>query len=50
MKRPGNRLEVITDRLRSYPATMKEIGNEARHGHRTRLTGRLLNLNELLDR
>lgn len=50
MKRLGNRLEVVTDRLRSYPATMKEIGNEARHGHRTRLTGRLLNLNELLDR
>ncbi len=30
MKRYGNPLEVVTDRLRSYRAAMKEIGNEAR--------------------
>ena len=28
MKRYGNPLEVVTDRLRSYRAAMKEIGNE----------------------
>ncbi len=35
MKRYGNPLEVVTDRLRSYRAAMKEIGNEARQttGH-----------------
>jgi putative transposase len=30
MKRYGNPLEVVTDRLRSYRAAMKVIGNEAR--------------------
>ena len=30
MKRYGNPLEVVTDRLRSYRAAMKEMGNEAR--------------------
>ena len=30
MKRYGNLQEVVTDRLRSYLAAMKEIGNEAR--------------------
>ena len=29
MKRLGNPLEVVTDRLRSYPAAMKEIGDES---------------------
>jgi len=38
MKRYGNPLEVVTDRLRSYRAAMKEIGNEARQQ-----TGRWLN-------
>ncbi len=38
MKRYGNTLEVVTDRLRSYRAAMKEIGNEARQQ-----TGRWLN-------
>ena len=38
MKRYGNPLEVVTDRLRSYRAAMKEIGNEARQA-----TGRWLN-------
>ncbi len=38
MKRYGNPLEVVTDRLRSYRAAMKEIGNEARQ-----TTGRWLN-------
>ena len=38
MKRYGNPLEVVTDRLRSYRAAMKEIGNEARQS-----TGRWLN-------
>ena len=38
MKRYGNPLEVVTDRLRSYRAAMKEIGNEARQE-----TGRWLN-------
>ncbi len=38
MKRYGNPLEVVTDRLRSYRATMKEIGNAARQE-----TGRWLN-------
>ena len=31
MKRHGNPLEILTDRLRSYPAALKQIGNEARH-------------------
>ena len=30
MKRYGNPLDIVTDRLRSYRAAMKEIGNEAR--------------------
>ena len=34
----GNPLEVVTDRLRSYRAAMKEMGNEARQQ-----TGRWLN-------
>ncbi len=38
MKRYGNPLEVVTDRLRSYRAAMKVIGNEARQA-----TGRWLN-------
>ncbi len=38
MKRYGNPLEVVTDRLRSYRAAMKEIGNETRQA-----TGRWLN-------
>ena len=38
MKRYGNSLEVVTDRLRSYRAPMKEMGNEARQQ-----TGRWLN-------
>ncbi len=38
LKRYGNPLEVVTDRLRSYRAAMKEIGNEARQP-----TGRWLN-------
>ncbi len=38
MKRYGNPLEVVTDRLRSYRAAMKVIGNEARQE-----TGRWLN-------
>ena len=38
MKRYGNPLEVVTDRLRSYRAAMREIGNEARQE-----TGRWLN-------
>ena len=38
MKRYGNPLEVVTDRLRSYRAAMKEIGNEERQ-----TTGRWLN-------
>ncbi len=38
MKRYGNPLEVVTDRLRSYRDAMKEIGNEARQA-----TGRWLN-------
>ena len=38
MKRYGNSLEVVTDRLRSYRAAMKEMGNEARQQ-----TGRWLN-------
>ena len=38
MKRYGNPLEIVTDRLRSYRAAMKEIGNEARQQ-----TGRWLN-------
>jgi transposase-like protein len=37
MKRYGNPLELVTDRLRSYRAAMKEIGNEARQA-----TGRWL--------
>ena len=38
MKRYGNPLEVVTDRLRSYRAAMAELGNEARQS-----TGRWLN-------
>ena len=38
MKRYGNPLEIVTDRLRSYRAAMKEIGNESRQ-----TTGRWLN-------
>ena len=38
MKRYGNPLEIVTDRLRSYRAAMKIIGNEARQA-----TGRWLN-------
>ena len=38
MKRYGNPLEVVTDRLRSYRAAMKVIGNEGRQA-----TGRWLN-------
>ena len=38
MKRYDDPLEVVTDRLRSYRAAMKEIGNEARQ-----VTGRWLN-------
>ena len=38
MKRYGNPEEIVTDRLRSYRAAMKEIGNEARQ-----VTGRWLN-------
>ena len=38
MKRYGNPLESVTDRLRSYRAAMKEIDNEARQS-----TGRWLN-------
>ncbi len=38
MKRFGNPVEIVTDRLRSYRAAMKEIGNEARQE-----TGRWLN-------
>ena len=38
MKRYGNPLEIVTDRLRSYRAAMKELGNEARQS-----TGRWLN-------
>ncbi len=38
MKRYGNPLEVVTDRLCSYRAAMKKIGNEARQQ-----TGRWLN-------
>ena len=38
MKRYGNPLDIVTDRLRSYRAAMKEIGNEARQQ-----TGRWLN-------
>ena len=38
MKRYGRPEIVVTDRLRSYRAAMKEIGNEARQA-----TGRLLN-------
>jgi putative transposase len=38
MKRYGNPQGVVTDRLRSYRAAMKEIGNDARQA-----TGRWLN-------
>ncbi len=38
MKRYGRPLAIVTDRLRSYQAAMKEIGNEARQ-----VTGRWLN-------
>ena len=38
MRRYGNPLEIVTDRLRSYRAAMKVIGNEARQQ-----TGRWLN-------
>ena len=38
MKRYGHPQEVVTDRLRSYRAAMKKIGNEARQ-----TTGRWLN-------
>ncbi len=38
MKRYGKPLEVVTDRLRSYHAAMKELGNEERQ-----VTGRWLN-------
>ena len=38
MKRYGNPLEIVTDRLPSYRAAMKKIGNEARQ-----TTGRWLN-------
>ena len=38
MKRYGNPVEIVTDRLRSYRVAMKEIGNEARQ-----VTGRWLN-------
>jgi len=38
MKRYGNPKEVVTDRLRSYRAAMKEMGSEARQ-----TTGRWLN-------
>ena len=38
MKRYGSPLEVVTDRLRSYRAAMKAIGNEVRHS-----TGRWFN-------
>jgi putative transposase len=38
MKRYGNPHEVVTNRLRSYRAAMKEIGNEGRQA-----TGRWLN-------
>ena len=38
MKRYGNPHEVVTDRLRSYRAAMKVIGNEGRQA-----TGRWLN-------
>ena len=38
MKRFGNPMEIVTDRLRSYRAAMKEIVNEARQ-----TTGRWLN-------
>ncbi len=30
MKRYGNPVEIVTDSLRSYRASVKEIGNEAR--------------------
>ena len=38
MKRYGRPLTIVTDRLRSYRAAMREIGNEARQ-----VTGRWLN-------
>ena len=38
MKRFGNPIEIVTDRLRAYRAAMREIGNEARQA-----TGRWLN-------
>ena len=38
MKRYGRPREIVTDRLRSYQAAMREIGNEARQE-----TGRWLN-------
>jgi len=38
MKRYGHPLAIVTDRLRSYRAAMREIGNEARQ-----VTGRWLN-------
>ena len=38
MKRYGRPLAIVTDRLRSYRAAMREIGNEARQ-----VTGRWLN-------
>ena len=38
MKRYGNPVGIVTDRLRSYRAAVKEIGNEARQ-----VTGRWLN-------
>ena len=36
LRRHGKPMEVVTDRLRSYPAAMKQIGIDARHstGHR----------------
>ena len=38
MKRYGRPLAIVTDRLRSYRAAMREVGNEARQ-----ITGRWLN-------
>ncbi len=43
MKRYGNPVEIVTDRLRSYRAAMKEIGNEARQSTGRRLNNRAEN-------
>lgn len=43
LRRHGKPMEVVTDRLRSYPAAMKQIGIEARHSTDHRANNRAEN-------